>query len=74
MLHKSEPIFAFLFHLFFFPAIVFFLTYFSQYFAHGLAIFFYHESCFSGLYNISECTTAVMQGDCSIRVSQSFKT
>jgi len=35
---RPEPILLF-FHLFFIPAILFFLSYFAQYFAHYLAIF-----------------------------------
>ena len=71
-------LFCFSFHSFFFPAILFFsCNYFTQYFAHYLAIFLLIKGFFLmhlQLLSMHDCCIRVIHshGDFSIRVSLSF--
>ena len=66
---------CFFFHLFFFPAILLFFTYFAQYFALNFSILLKINCSISSL---QVCVTALLEyfvrSDCSIRVSRSLVT
>ena len=71
-------LFCFFSHVFFFPAILLFFTYFAQYFARNFSVLLSISKINCSVSSLQACVTALLEyfvhSDCSIRVSRSLVT